>query len=109
VDITAHFAREAKLTAAKVAAVGNGSADPAFDAAEADALRIAEGMSATPAHIDEGAFARLRTAYGDPAMVELAAAVAAENFSARFNHAFDIPPAGFAEGAACALPPRKNP
>jgi hypothetical protein len=38
--------------------------------------------------------------------VEPAAAIAWENYRARFNHVFGVQPAGFGEGAFCALPER---
>lgn len=51
----------------------------------------------------------LRRELTDAQMVELTAAVAWENYRARFNRAFQIPPQGFSEGAVCALPERPAP
>jgi hypothetical protein len=39
-------------------------------------------------------------------MVELTAAIAQENFRARFNRPFGVEAAGFSEGAFCPLPER---
>jgi hypothetical protein len=36
--------------------------------------------------------------------VELAAAIAWENYRARFNRVFGVRPVGFSDGAACVLP-----
>ena len=54
-------------------------------------------MTATPAHVSEEVFAVLRRHLTAEAIVELAAAVATENFSARFNHAFEIESEGLTE------------
>ncbi|MEK7467855.1 MAG: hypothetical protein AAB074_10615 [Planctomycetota bacterium] len=96
-DITTYFAREAKLSDAKIAAVREGPQAAALAPLERAALRFADGMTDTPAHADEATFAELKNAFGDVAMVELAGAIALENFSARFNHAFDCAPAGLAD------------
>lgn len=51
-------------------------------------------MSATPAHVSDELFRRLADRLTPAQLVELTAAVALENFSARFNHAFGIEPDG---------------
>ncbi len=53
-------------------------------------LEFSEAMSRTPAFVPEELFQRLLQGLGEKQMVELAATVALENFSARFNRAFDI-------------------
>lgn len=95
-DITTYFAREAKIPGEKIAAVREGPHAAAFAPLESAAIRFADGMTDTPAHVDDATFAELKNALGDVAMVELAGAVALENFSARFNHAFECAPAGLA-------------
>ena len=42
-------------------------------------------------------------------MIELAGAVAWENFRARFNRAFDVEAAGFTQGGVCAIPEAAEP
>lgn len=96
-DITTYFAREAKVAPEKVAALREGPGAAAFTAVEKNVLRMADGMSATPAHVDDTVFRELHAELGAEGMVELAAAIATENFSARFNHAFEIAPAGLGE------------
>ncbi len=98
-DITTYFAREAKLGNDKIAAVREGPGSAALTPVEQAVLRFADGMTDTPAHVDDATFAELKENLGDVAVVELAGAVALENFSARFNHAFDIAPAGLAQRA----------
>lgn len=95
-DITTYFAREAGVSAEEAEAARNGPDEKRFSPAENAALRLAEGMTRTPAKVEQADFDAVRQAWGDVGAVELAAAVATENFSARFNHAFEIPPAGLA-------------
>jgi len=97
-DITTYFAREAKLTKEKIAALREGPEAAALTPVEKAVMRMADGMTATPAHVDEETFRALHAELGPEGMVELAAAIATENFSARFNHAFEIASAGLAAG-----------
>ena len=69
-------------------------------------FELAEAMTATPAIISESLFRKLEAELGAAALVELASAIAWENYVARFNHAFGAQEEGFSEGAFCALPPR---
>jgi len=55
-------------------------------------LAYAEAISATPAHVADALFQRLAASLSPEQMVELTAAIALENFSARFNRAFGIEP-----------------
>jgi hypothetical protein len=52
--------------------------------------------------VDPSAASRRALSY----VVELASAIAWENYRARFNRAFDVTAEGFAEGSACAVPAR---
>lgn len=67
---------------------------------EKDALAYAEAMTVTPAKVTEELFRRLAGQLSPEQMVELTAAIALENFSARFNHAFDVQPGGDGGGAS---------
>jgi len=51
-------------------------------------------------------FTALRRHFSDAQLVELTAAIAWENYRARFDHAFGIEAQGFSEGAYCPLPER---
>jgi alkylhydroperoxidase family enzyme len=53
-------------------------------------LEYTEAMTRTPAVVPEELFQRLHESLDERQMVELTATVALENFSARFNSAFDI-------------------
>lgn len=65
-----------------------------FSDAERAALAIAEAMTFTPADVSDELFAAARARFSNEQLVELAAAVAMENYRARFNRMFDVEPAG---------------
>jgi len=69
-------------------------------------LEYAALMTATPVDVPDGLFAELRRRFSEAQLVELTAAIAWENYRARFDHAFGIESQGFSEGAYCALPER---
>src|SRR6478609_9264602 len=53
-------------------------------------LRLADQLTATPAKVDNTLFVDLQKHYSEEQLIELAAAIAHENFRARFNRAFDV-------------------
>ena len=61
-----------------------------FPAAEQLLLRLADQLTATPANVDNSLFVELQKSYSEEKLIELAAAIAHENFRARFNRAFDV-------------------
>ncbi len=61
-------------------------------------------MTQTPVEVSDELFAALRANFDEAQMVELTAAIAWENYRARFNHAFGIEAQGFSEGAYCPMP-----
>jgi alkylhydroperoxidase family enzyme len=71
---------------------------PHFTDEERAVLEYAEAMTRTPVRVPGELFARLRRHFNEAQMVEITAAIAWENFRARFNHAFEIDGAGFSEG-----------
>lgn len=52
--------------------------------------------------------AALRAELGDAGLVQLAAAVAVENFLGRFNRAVGIEAQGYSDGAACLVPEHRG-
>ncbi len=66
-----------------------------FDASQVLALELAEAMTETPPAVSDELFGRLRERFDPQQLVELAAAVAFENFRARFNRVFEVEPQGF--------------
>ena len=81
----------------------------AFDDRERAALALAVAMAQTPADISSELTSRLREHFDEPELVELAAAIAWENYRARFNRVFGVQSSGFSEGSFCVLPERPVP
>ncbi len=63
-------------------------------------------LTLTPVEVPDELFAALRQHFNEAQLVELTAAIAWENYRARFNHAFGIEAQGFSKGAYCPLPER---
>lgn len=78
----------------------------AFSALEKAVLDYAAALSRTPADASDALVARLREDLSDQQLVELTAAIAWENFRARFNRGFDVAAQGFSAGAVCPIPQR---
>lgn len=77
-----------------------------FTVLERRVIAYAVAMTKTPVVIDDELHVELRAALGDEGLVELTAAIAWENYRARFNHALGMEAEGFSEGAYCPLPAR---
>ncbi len=77
---------------------------PAFSEADKLLLDYATAMTRTPVDVPDEMFARLRERFSETQLVELTAAIAWENYRARFDHAFGIEAQGFSAGAYCPLP-----
>ena len=71
-----------------------------FDRREKVMLRYAEAMTRTPADVPDSVFQDIRDLFSTEQIVELTAAVALENYRARFNCALKIESDGL-----CTLPP----
>jgi alkylhydroperoxidase family enzyme len=67
-------------------------------------LDYSVAVTQTPVEVPDELFAALRQHFNEPQLVELTAAIAWENYRARFNHAFAIQSQGFSRGAYCPLP-----
>lgn len=79
---------------------------PAFAERERLVIELAVEMVKTPVEVPERLTAALRREFDEAQLVELAAALAWENYRARFNRVFKVEAVGFSEGAFCALPER---
>lgn len=75
-----------------------------FDETEKVVLRLTAALTATPSNVSAPLYAALSTRFSEAAIVELTAAIAWENFRARFNRTFEVAPEGFSEGQCCPLP-----
>jgi alkylhydroperoxidase family enzyme len=100
VDINSAVGREAGITDAQLEALTVFETSPHFDHREKAVLRYAEGMTRTPAEVSDAVFAEIQALFSPEQIVELTAAVALENFRARFNCALKI-----GSDNLCMLPP----
>lgn len=76
----------------------------AFSEEERLVIDLAVEMAHTPVEVPPELMEKLRKHFDEAQLVELAAAIAWENYRARFNRVFGVEPVGFSEGAFCALP-----
>jgi len=98
--------RKAGTTEAQLQNLGCFESSPAFSAKEKLGLRLTVALTKTPANVDDELFSDLRREFSEAQLVELATAIAWENYRARFNRTFGILAEGFSEGAFCPLPER---
>jgi alkylhydroperoxidase family enzyme len=86
---------QAGATEDKVRAVEQAATSPLFDERERAVLAFAEAMTITGQRVTDELFARVRAHLSEPQVVELAAAVALENFRSKFNVALGVEAQGF--------------
>lgn len=67
-------------------------------------LDLAVAMTRTPVDVPDALVDDLREHFDEKQLVELTAAIAWENFRARFNRGFDVAAQQFSDGAVCPLP-----
>lgn len=103
-DIGTAQARAHGVTEAQLRDLHRFETSDAFSERERLALRYAVAMTRTPVDVPDALFDDLEATLDEAALVELTAAIAFENYRARFNHAFEIEAQGFAEGSYCPRP-----
>ena len=99
-DINSAVGRDAGISDDQLTDIAAFETSPRFDRSEKAVLRYAEGMTLTPAAVPDTVFEELQTFLSTEQIVELTAAVALENFRARFNCALKIE-----SDNLCVLPP----
>lgn len=92
--------RETGITDEQLETLAAFESSPHFDDREKAVLRYAEGMTRTPADVSDTVFAEIQALFSTEQIVELTAAIALENFRARFNCALKIE-----SDSLCMLPP----
>lgn len=105
-DIGSAVGRAAGVTEAQLRDLPVYKESPALSPLEKLVIEYAAAMTKTPVEVPGELFASLRDNFTKAQLVELTAAIAWENYRARFDHAFGIEAQGFSEGAYCALPER---
>jgi AhpD family alkylhydroperoxidase len=104
-DIGSALARTRTLDDADLRALIEGETNPHFSERERAVLQYAVAMTETPMRVEREQVEALVAELGHEAFVELTAAVAWENYRARFNHACGAKEEGYSEGAFCLLLP----
>jgi AhpD family alkylhydroperoxidase len=104
IDIGSHVSAKAGVTDEQLLALPRHHESGLFSELELLVIDYAAAMTKTPAEVTDELFGRMREHFDEAQLVELTAAIAWENWRARFNWAFDIGAAGFREGAACPVP-----
>lgn len=106
IDLNAHLGLERGVTADKLAALPEFGGSPVFSAREKAALRYAEAVTRNEPGVSETVVSELRAHFGDQEIVELAALIAFQNMSSKFNAALGVPAEGFCTLAAPPQPSR---
>jgi AhpD family alkylhydroperoxidase len=104
IDIGSEYARRSGLTDAQLLALHDPGPSGLFSADELLVIAFADGLSRTPATVEDATTDALRTRFGDRGLIELSYLVSWENLRARLNTGLGIGPGGFSAGRACALP-----
>ncbi len=91
------------MTEADLHALSGGDLE-ALSAKDRAVLAYAEAMTQGHVDVSESLFGELRDHFDGPQIVELTAAIAWENYRARFNHALLMEAEGYSEAAFCPLP-----
>jgi alkylhydroperoxidase family enzyme len=102
-DLNSAVSRGKGISEQQLADLAAFEGSPVFPELEKRVLRYAVAMTWTPADVPAELFNSLREYFNPQQMVELTAAIAWENFRARFNRGFGIEAEGFTEGAACPV------
>jgi AhpD family alkylhydroperoxidase len=105
IDIGSAIAHGHGVSEAKLLALPFHETSAEFSPLERKVLDYTVQMTSTPSQPDAALVAALERELGVRALVELTAAIAWENFRARFNHAVGAKEEGYSEGLVCLLPP----
>jgi alkylhydroperoxidase family enzyme len=91
--------RQQGVSEAKLQALAEYETSPIFSIEERAVLRYADAMTETPVEVPDDVFAGVWALYDDAQIVELTAALAWENYRARFDHALAVEAEGFSNRA----------
>jgi AhpD family alkylhydroperoxidase len=103
VDLNSFLGLERGTAEDKLRALPRFEDSPLFSEREKAALAYAETATRSDLRVDEALVARLRKRLDDQAIVELAALIAYQNMSSKFNAALGVPAHGF-----CTVPPDRS-
>jgi len=105
IDLGGALAQGHGIPETKLLALPSYETSSAFTPLERRVLELTVQMTETPSRPDPELFRQLQDDLGVRGLVELTAAIAWENFRARFNHAIGAREEGYSEGMVCLLPP----
>lgn len=105
-DIGSAVGRELGVTEEQLRDLPRYHQSPAFSKEERLVIDLAVELARTPVEMPPALLEDLHHHFDEAQLVELCAAIAWENYRARFNRVFGVRPVGFSEGAHCILPER---
>jgi 4-carboxymuconolactone decarboxylase len=103
-DIGSWIARGHGITETELRAFADYRESDLFSDLDRLVIDYAAGVSATPVDVSDELFAALREHLDEGQLVELTAAIAWENWRARFNWSLGIESQDFSEGSYCVRP-----
>lgn len=98
VDLNSATALERHVTQEKLAALEDYERSPLYDERERCLLAYAEAVTDPARPVGDATYARLRRHFSEQESIEIAALIAFQNLSSKFNAALAVPAQGF-----CAL------
>jgi AhpD family alkylhydroperoxidase len=101
VDIGSMVARQSGLSDDELKDLVDWQSSERLDEKDKLVLAYADAISATPVEVSDELFEQLHAHFDEQQLVELTAAIAWENWRARFNWAFGLGKEGYSEGAYC--------
>ena len=101
VDIGSMVARQSGLSDDELKDLIDWQSSERLDEKDKLVLAYADAISATPVEVSDELFEQLHAHFDEQQLVELTAAIAWENWRARFNWAFGLGKEGYSEGAYC--------
>lgn len=96
--------RKSGVTEQQLLDLAQFESSPHFKDVEKIVLRLATGLTRTPADVSDELYAQLRQHFSERQLVELTAVITWENARARFNRVYEIQAEGFSKGAFCPMP-----
>jgi AhpD family alkylhydroperoxidase len=104
IDIGSEYARRAGCSDEQLLALHDPEPSGRFSADELLVIAYADGLTRTPAVVDDAVADALRDRFGERGLIELTYLVGWENLRARLNVGLGVEPGGFSAGRVCALP-----
>jgi AhpD family alkylhydroperoxidase len=105
VDLGSQICRNSGFSDEEILALMHYQSSDLFSDREKAALDYAVAVMRTPVEVTDELFARVRSHFTEPQLVEITALLTLVNLD-RFNAAFGIGAAGFSDGMVCVVPDR---